>query len=376
LGKPLPGAGLPLKGRRLTYAADPPVPAEVLEQFAAREEKHLERERRYGQVQPIVHVEFGGHQIVGVGNEVHWNKSWKTFPDFLSDYVKTVFGKSVDPEWGKQELRRPFEERHPLMQWYQHYCDFQAAHPPGPGGVGEGVPDGSSRAYLLVAYDLYLIKHHVGLQEALVRRLSNPDQFQGARYELAVAALLVRAGCTVEYEDERDNTKKHPEFTVTHQATNEVFAVEAKSRHRHGVLGFEGKPAKKEEVAAGIEGLFKAAVRKEPGKRFFIFIDANLPPDHAWEHKEVWTQEINQMLQRVASGWGDVGVFEGAVHNALYVTNFADHYGKPGERYPGWLILQSLPTTPKHPMRFRDRICSDIVKAAEQYGRIPNGFDE
>jgi hypothetical protein len=43
---------------------------------------------------------------------------------------------------------------------------------------------------------------HLALQERLIGRLKHPDQFQGARYELAMAATMIRAGFDLEYEME------------------------------------------------------------------------------------------------------------------------------------------------------------------------------
>jgi hypothetical protein len=42
---------------------------------------------------------------------------------------------------------------------------------------------GTSRCYLGLAYSLYLIKHNVALQDRLVQRLKDINNFQGAYYE-------------------------------------------------------------------------------------------------------------------------------------------------------------------------------------------------
>ena len=43
---------------------------------------------------------------------MHYSKDWKFFPDFLRDYVPTVFGK----EWGEAELAQLEPERHQIVQ--------------------------------------------------------------------------------------------------------------------------------------------------------------------------------------------------------------------------------------------------------------------
>ena len=77
------------------------------------------------------------------------------------------------------------------------------------------------------------------LQKRLLERLRHREQYQGARYELLAIATCVRAGFSVDYEDESDSTRKYPELLATHKTTGLQTAVEAKGRHRHGVLGFK-----------------------------------------------------------------------------------------------------------------------------------------
>jgi hypothetical protein len=65
-------------------------------------------------------------------------------------------------------------------------------------------------------------------------RLKTDDQFQWARYELAVAAIFIRSGFDIEWLDQRKGPGKRCEFIATHRLTGEVISVEAKSRHRAG----------------------------------------------------------------------------------------------------------------------------------------------
>lgn len=48
-------------------------------------------------------------------------QSGKTFPDFLGGYIAQILGS----EWGNTEIAKPIEERHPIMQWYDAYCQYQ-----------------------------------------------------------------------------------------------------------------------------------------------------------------------------------------------------------------------------------------------------------
>ena len=79
------------------------------------------RQAQQGLGRPIIAAKSHGHQIVAVGNTVYWSNSWKTFLDFLADYIK----RKLAIEWGNAEIAKPLAERHPLMQWYDAICRYQ-----------------------------------------------------------------------------------------------------------------------------------------------------------------------------------------------------------------------------------------------------------
>ena len=69
-----------------------------------------------------------------------------------------------------------------------------------------------------LGYDLYLIKHNAKLQRKILDRLRDKRQFQGARLELCVTASMVAAGFEINYEDEKDTSRKHAEFIANNPA--------------------------------------------------------------------------------------------------------------------------------------------------------------
>src|SRR5207248_11418702 len=89
---------------------------------ATREQ--AERVRKFGHVRPPVVADHQGYKFVAVNNSLHYAKNWRTFHDFLTNYIATVLTR----EWGNAEIAKPFEERHPIMQWYHLLCDFQKQH--------------------------------------------------------------------------------------------------------------------------------------------------------------------------------------------------------------------------------------------------------
>jgi hypothetical protein len=202
-----------------------------------------------------------------VGNRLLYSKEWKTFPDFLSHYLKRVMGA----DWGNAELAKPYEERHPLMQWYHHVCLQQQKHAGKPGEVFETPSTGASQAYLLLAYHLYLLEHNATLQALLVKRLRNREQFYPAYYETFVAAAFIRGGFDIDLEDESDEGVTHCEFTATHRVSKNKYSIEAKARARNSGTGDPSKV----DLKVGRQ-LFRA-LKKQANHTRVVFIDLNLP---------------------------------------------------------------------------------------------------
>lgn len=129
------------------------------------------------------------------------------------------------------------------------------------GQVSVGPMTGAMAAYMHLAYDLYSLDHNAELQKKLIARLRDPSNFSGAWYEIQVAAMLVRAGFKLEFEDEDDRRTSHCEFTATSHQTEQKFSVEAKKT--------EGKlrPMR----------LLHKALMKHALHRRIVFIDLNTP---------------------------------------------------------------------------------------------------
>src|ERR1700730_17014148 len=93
------------------------------------EARQKEIEKQFGLGRPPISFESRGYKLVAVGPEIHWSPHWKTFPDFLMDYFKTVMGA----EWGGAELAKPRDQWHPLFAWYAMTCEYQKKIIPAPG---------------------------------------------------------------------------------------------------------------------------------------------------------------------------------------------------------------------------------------------------
>jgi SEC-C motif len=179
--RPCPcGSGKKYKKCHGSFTAAPPPQAPVSKSFVKQMVQRHEaaeriRQNQQGFGRPVVSFRAFDRQMVAVGDTIYHSADWKTFPDFLAHYLKTVLGV----EWGNAELKKPLTDRHPIMQWYDVVCRYQAETIKEKGKVATCAMTGVVACYFGTAYNLYLLKHNVELQQRLVQRLKNPEQFQG-----------------------------------------------------------------------------------------------------------------------------------------------------------------------------------------------------
>lgn len=250
------------------------IPPQVFEKITEIQKKQGAQLRRFGHVRPPVSTEIQGQRVVAVGSRLFWSPKWKTFHDFLVNYLATVVGK----EWGDAELRKVYVDRHPIAQWYYQLCLNQQKVVKEPGELHVAIATAPVMAYMSLGYDLYTLEHHALLQDRLVGRLKHKDQFQGARYETYVTAAFIRAGFNVVLEDETDTENSHCEFVATHKELGTIYSIEAKSRHRPGRLGRTGEPQPHVEIKADVSRLLGRALKKRADHERIIFLDVNVPP--------------------------------------------------------------------------------------------------
>lgn len=334
------------------------------------------RVTQQGRGRPILASKIQDHTVVDVGNSIHWSNKWKTFADFLLDYIKKTLGS----DWGNAELAKPLEERHPILQWYDAFCRHQASSSQKDGELFSGPMTGVVHCYLGLAYSLYLLDHNVELQARLVARLKDIKQFQGAYYELIIANCLIRAGFTLKLEDETDQESKHCEFSASSQTTRKCYWIEAKMRSVLGVLGktINDGSASNDPTSRLSKHLSEALRKPAPDERI-IFIDLNAEPlDHG--EVPVW---LNKAVRRLEDRERDLKDGQEAY---VFVTNMAFHrvpnspnpsrellayglglpdFGKRGEiRLPDW-YRQKQKHIDAH----------NIMDAFRTYPQIPDTFD-
>jgi hypothetical protein len=298
------------------------VPHEVRQELIRRTLLQARWVEKYGHVRPPIAAKHAGQTFVAVGSRLLYDPRWKTFHDFLFTYIGSVFEK----DWFKDELTKPLEERHPLMQWYDLLHQFQKTHHH-EHAEGEIVhvpaPPAQISALLSFAYDLYTLEHHSLLPQRLVARLNRKDQFQGARYETYVASAFVRAGYDITLEDESDQSTSHCEFSAVHRDTGSTYSIEAKSRHRSGFLGQAGRPQNLGEIEASISGLLVPALRKEAKHDRVVFIDVNVPPEDCTIFEAEWFKKLASQLKRLEDKPPPGPALPSAF---VFLTNFPYHF--------------------------------------------------
>ena len=344
----------------------PNVPPDVLEVVAKLMRPEYLGEGGLLVGRPQISAIFKGRRFVAVGSRIYHDLPPEvTFHEFIVMFLKDILGR----EWGLAERSKPLEDRHPILQWLSALAERQKAPPTAiHGAVREVEHTGSTLALLALAYDVYSIYHCAELPESLIKRLKQPAQFQGAKYEIAVAGLFARAGFTISWID--DSSRKRPEFLATHKTTGERLLVEAKSRHRPGVLTRPG-PVDVGEMKADLGRLLKAALEKETdGLAYAIYLDANLPMTERDDPRtRAWVKDVEKMLDAFQEGTPT----RPDPFTAITVTNFSWHYvgntPEPGKSES----LLILPRYPEAPLK-DPRTIELIFEAANQYGAVPPEF--
>jgi len=328
--------------------------------------RHQEEERlriaRFGKVRPEIATEFAGRTFVAVGNKVHYSeppKRWHTFPDFLLDYVAHMFGK----EWGDAELNKPFPERHAMVQWRCKTIELIKKHVAGPREVKGLTANNYIVALNSFAHDLYTVDHNGHLDDFLLARLKNSAEFEGASHELCAEATCLRAGFTIQHENQKDTSTRHAEFLAVHKATGQKVAVEAKRRHR--------RPEKK--IDFRFERLINDAIKKNPPAPLAIFLDTNLPTETAElfygkgeGYRARMSKPMESIVDRIRANYGGIDPY-----NIIVFTNHPHSLPAEEACAPRGLALSCISAIPKIPIEHVNALL-ELHEAARMYYNVPN----
>jgi hypothetical protein len=302
-----------------------------------------------------------GKRVRAVGSAVAFSPLKQTDHEHYVDVLRGELGE----EWNQAQLALPEGERHVLHRWNTEWDSLRrgALEPVDRETVGDGqyssVATGDLNCLINLAYDVFTIADSMVLPEELVRKLKTVDQFQGARYELAVAAVFLRSGFEIEWIPREG--RKRPEFIATHSATGREVAVEAKSRHRPGVLGRQGEIP--EQVKIDVSTLMGKALKKETdGLPFVICVDLNMPAA-----SESLAERAKELEARVLDRFGAGDKQNPDPWAAVIFTNYSwqwDGAGVAGDS----LSCVAIPRHSQNPLPHSE--LDLITQAVSQYGDV------
>jgi hypothetical protein len=341
------------------------------------EAKEHRRQLMQGLGRPIISSESNGFRLVAVGPEIRWSKGWLTFHDFLFNYIKHV----LTPEWGNAELKKPDGQCHPLIDWFRKVRLFHQTHTVARARkLYTGRMNGAVKAYLGLAYDLYLCAHNAELPALLLKRLRNRDMFEAAVYEAFVVGCFAKAGFALEMENEADSTKSHCEFVATHKITGRKFSVEAKAVTSASMrAGATTEPPR-------VRGKLYAALTKKVQHPRIIFIELSRTQTLMANGEPDWAAAVDEEISRAEKELTIEG--QPAPPAYLFVTNRAFMHALDGDECPEAVIAYGFKIdefVPRHGFpsileaaRARDRHIEAhwLIKALHTRPEIPSTFDD
>ncbi len=308
-------------------------------------------------------VIWKGKRWRAIFNKLYYRPQEETFHEFLINVIKWTFGET----WWKQQIGMQEKDRHIVIKWTYLFADITKVLPKDAAGPPyTSLANGPVWALLSLGYDLFCLQAKNRLPEFIVERLRRHQSFQGARYEAAVAAIMMRSGFDVQFLDEAGISKKHCEFIAAHKTQPIQIGVEAKSRRRPGSVHEQGSFSQSED-ARGLENLIRQAKKQRPsGMPFLIFVDLNLPSSIGLKIDErPWLRDAKLVIDRI----GPASIESPDPFSALILTNFSFHYGSAEEAVPipEWgCVVPNFPCSP-----LDQNVINTIMETLGRYGHIP-----
>jgi hypothetical protein len=238
----------------------------------------------FGGARTPLEQEIDKERIIVAGPQIFSiPKEW-TFQEFLFRYGQLRLGE----DWTIANTH--FQSPHPLVAHLIKGCSDVRPTGRRDGSFLEFTMNGDLYAFLSFAYDLFTLADNAAVQQSLLARVRNRDQYHGARYEIFVAASFLRSGFKIAFEDEGDSKTSHCEFTATHKKTGRSFSIEAKGRYRsHDEATLNARMYK----------LLQRALLKKADHERIIFADVNLPSDNKPVFQQEWHQEVGCTLSEL-----------------------------------------------------------------------------
>lgn len=348
------------------------------EEAQRRAEIHrIQQERQQGLGRPIIAVQAADKRLVIVGHR-QFVGSWPTFHDFLYSYIFNILGH----DWFDAQAQLDPGTRHPISDWHEKLLSVSKAARLEPGETRYIQMTGAISAFLTLAYDLYTLEHNNDqtrtpeLRKSLIGRLKHRDQFIGVRYEIRVAAMLLRAGFELEWEDETDRRSTHVEYTATYPPTGKAFGVECKIRNKD-------LTKKTTQRLGKFAGLVSDALGKQTAHERLIFVDINTQAypyipggPHDWRTISIDTLRKFERQPKAFS-------LPSAV---VFITNYPDHHHLDTEvpdagatvegfKLDDYRTGRILTLVQKLEMRGRNPEIEALLASIHEHTEVPSTFE-
>lgn len=316
---------------------------------------------------PFIDTVFKGQRMRAVGGQVFGRPLDETFHLFLLRRFAETLGK----DWRDQQLREKVEHQHPLFIWCEEVDQViqKASNPAEKFTIRSVEMTGNMKALLSLSYDFYSLNHCSAKPlPKLLKRLKNKNQFQGARYEIAVAGIVARSGFDITWMN--DDSQKHSEFIATHKITKQKIGFEAKSHSRDGVLGKEGAFDVEKSRVKIMDHVREAIEQSNKELPIIIFDDLNLPltPETLTSEKE-WFKQIDIQLQH----FNFFDMNKTTNYGAMFITNFSWHFHDKVPLKENEVVVYSHISSK---FSIDQEILNLLSLACRQYGSVPARLEE
>jgi len=363
---------------RQTDTPNQPDAARLTDILAAQKSAESLRKTQQGLGKPIIAEHWKGYRFVAVKDKLYYSTEWKTFHDFLGEYIILLFSRS----WFFEQSKLPMNDQHIMLKWAEQTKHLRKSCTATHDKIFNVEPTGGVFALLSLSYNLYIISHNAELQERLIERLKRPDAFWGAVHETYVCSYFLRAGFEIHFEDETDGSDTHCEFVAEHSGSGAKFSVEAKTREKE-IL--QAQPETPDKQSFGVRNRLYKALRKSANHTRVIFIE--LATRTVGEKARI-TDVIDQVLIEVAEAENTLKIRDQEPDRAyLFFTNCTFHLAQEEPHsgtvaFAGGFHISNFGANAelgslRDYQNSKDQhfeMC-DLMKSMQRHSRIPSTFD-
>ena len=302
-------------------------------------------------------VEHLGYRVRAVGGQLFALPPNESFHQFLIGLLR----RSLSDEWIVKERAKLEGDQHVIVRWMNEIDELFRTPDEHGNNIFSVEMTGGAKSLLTLAYDVYSLLHCAGLVPRIMKRLKSKEEFQGVRFEIAMAAIVARCGFKIEW---LKLDGRHCEFEAYDSSKQLTIAFEAKSHHREGVLHQPGRAAEIQGMRVKVGDHVREAIEQAPGdKPFVVFSDLNLP---LGIESDEWIPKVEDSLQKS-------GILEGdSKFSVVFATNFAWHFSEGRVPDPEVAVIEA--PRPIHPLP--DTIVNLLATACSQYGYVPPRLEE